>query len=156
VERTEQAQRGFPDFGRPIRDKGADSATHFHDAHRSEVANAGAQAGAADVQLAGKFPLRRDPVAGLQIARLDQAADVVNHAHRHVGVGRGHDGSRNNTGMPGCAGFRRCSGESIRYASKVPLFNCGAWRNLVVRPLLQESWSRAIAQFLFHSNERRT
>ena len=59
----------------------------IHDAHGGEVADAGAEAGAADAQLAGELALRGNAVSGLQFAGFDQAADVVDHPHGHVGVG---------------------------------------------------------------------
>ncbi len=65
VQRTEQTEGGFAEFRRAVGDEGADAVADVHNAHGREIADACAEAGAADAQLAGKLALRRNAIAGL-------------------------------------------------------------------------------------------
>jgi len=77
VQRAQQAQRRFAQLWRPVCHERADAVPDVHHAHSGEIADPGAQAGAADAQLLRKLALRRDLVAGLQAAGFDQGPDVV-------------------------------------------------------------------------------
>ena len=90
VQRAQQAERGLAELWWPVRDECTHAVPDIHHAHRGEVADAGAQAGAADAQLLRELPLRRDLVAVLQAAGFDQGPDVVDHSHGHMRIGFRH------------------------------------------------------------------
>ena len=81
VQRAHQAERGLAKLGRAVGDEGADAVADLHHTHGSEIADAGAQAGAADLERPGELALRRNFVARLQGPVLDEGTDVVNHPH---------------------------------------------------------------------------
>ena len=87
VERAHEAERGFADVGRSIGYEGADAVANLHDAHGGEIADAGAEAGAADLEVAGELALGREFVAGLERATFNQGANVVDHLHGSVRFG---------------------------------------------------------------------
>lgn len=109
VEGAEEREGGLAQFGRAVGDKGADAVANIENAHGDEIADAGAEAGAADAELAREFALGRDAAAGLQRSGLDQGTDVMNDAHGHVGVGIGGFVARSG----GNPGWRRREGGGL-------------------------------------------
>jgi hypothetical protein len=73
---------------RAIGNKGSNSVPDLHDSHGCEIPNAGTETGPAYLERAGKFALRWDLVAGLQHSLFNQRANVVDHFHGSVDVGR--------------------------------------------------------------------
>lgn len=58
----------------------------FKDAHGGEKADTGAQAGAADLELARQLALGRKAVSGFDLARGDEGPDVVDDLHGELAV----------------------------------------------------------------------
>jgi hypothetical protein len=85
VQRGEQAERLGPEVGRPVRDEGAGAAARDHDAHRLERLEPRAHARAAQAQLQSQVALAGQPVAGPQLALLDQPPHVVDDAVARTG-----------------------------------------------------------------------
>jgi len=79
MERTEQANGGLSEFRWAVGNKRTYAVADLHHADGGEVANARAQAGAADVERFGKFAFRRDFVSRLQSAVFNLGPDVVDH-----------------------------------------------------------------------------
>jgi hypothetical protein len=53
----------------------------LEDAHGREEADAGAEAGAADLEFAGEFTLGWEAVAGVDLAAADERANVLDDLH---------------------------------------------------------------------------
>jgi hypothetical protein len=58
----------------------------LEDAHGGEEADSGAEAGAADFELAGEFALRRKTVAWFDLTGGDEGADVLDDLHGELAV----------------------------------------------------------------------
>ena len=67
--------------GGPGGDEGSGAVAAFENAHGREEADAGAETGAADFQLAGEFALGGETVAGVYLATADEGADVLDDLH---------------------------------------------------------------------------
>ena len=87
VQRAHKTDRGLAECGRAVGNEGSHAVAHLHHSHGHELTDAGAQAGAADFERARKLALRGNFVSGLQVAALDERADVVDHLHGPVGIG---------------------------------------------------------------------
>jgi hypothetical protein len=61
----------------------------FENAHCGQESNAGAKAGAADLELAGQFTLRRQAVAGMNLAAADEEANMLDDLHGELAVASG-------------------------------------------------------------------
>jgi hypothetical protein len=97
VERAHQPQRRLAEFSRALFDEGSDAVPHPHHPHGHEVADTGAQTGAADFEGTGQLALRRDSVARPQSTLLQEGANVVDHLPGSVRIERivrqtGHKG----------------------------------------------------------------
>ena len=86
VERAEDGERAGVERGRAAGDEGAGAVAALEHAHGGEEADAGAQAGAADLQLAGEFALGRQAVAGVELSAGDEGANVVDDLHGELAV----------------------------------------------------------------------
>ena len=75
--------------GRAAGDEGAGAMAALEDAHGGEEADAGAEAGAADLELAGEFALRRKAVAGVNLTAADEGANVLDDLHGELAVAGG-------------------------------------------------------------------
>jgi ABC-type sugar transport system permease subunit len=58
----------------------------LEDAHGGEEADAGAEAGAADLKLAGEITFGRESIAGLDLAIADEGSDVFDDLHGELAV----------------------------------------------------------------------
>jgi hypothetical protein len=58
----------------------------FEDAHGGEEADAGAEAGTADLELAGEVALGRETVAGMDLSPADERADMFYDLHGEQAV----------------------------------------------------------------------
>jgi hypothetical protein len=67
--------------GGPGGDEGSGAVTALEDTHGGEETDAGAQAGPADLKLAGEFALWWETVAGVDFAAADQRANVLDDLH---------------------------------------------------------------------------
>jgi hypothetical protein len=76
VKRGEETQRLAAEHGRPAADERASAVTRLDDSHRGKRAKAGADAGATDPDLHGKFAFGWKTVAWFELALVDQAADM--------------------------------------------------------------------------------
>jgi hypothetical protein len=61
----------------------------FEDAHGGEEADAGAEAGTADLELAGEVSLGWEAVAGMNLSPADERADVLYNLHGELAVAGG-------------------------------------------------------------------
>src|SRR6185312_7080386 len=86
MQRSHEPHGGFTNFGRPISDKCSDAVAHLHHADGGEIADAGAQAGSADLELVRKLPLRWDLIAGLERTTFEHGTDVVDHLHGQMSL----------------------------------------------------------------------
>ena len=87
VEGSEDGEGAGVERGWAAGDEGSGAVTAFEDAHGGEEADAGAEAGAADLELAGEFALGRETVAGVYLAAGDEGADVLDDLHGELAVG---------------------------------------------------------------------
>lgn len=58
----------------------------LEDSHRGEEANAGAEAGAADLELAGELALGRKTVARADLTAADEGANMLDDLHGELAV----------------------------------------------------------------------
>ncbi len=86
VQRAEDGERAGVERGRAGGDEGSGAVAALEHAHGGEEADAGAEGGAADLQLAGEFAFGRKPVAGVHLAGGDQAADVLDDLQGELAV----------------------------------------------------------------------
>ena len=86
VQRAEDGERAGVERGRAAGDEGAGAVAALEHAHGGEEADAGAQGGAADLELAGEFALGRQAVAGVQRSAGDEAAHVVDDLQGELAV----------------------------------------------------------------------
>ena len=86
VQRAEHGERAGVERGRSAGDEGAGAVTALEHAHGGEEADAGAQRGAADLQLAGQLALGWKAVAGAQRSAGDEAAHVVDDLQGELAV----------------------------------------------------------------------
>jgi len=57
--------------------------------HGGEKADAGAEAGAADLELAGQLTLRGETVAGMNLTAADERANVLDDLHGELAMASG-------------------------------------------------------------------
>src|SRR5882757_11453055 len=62
---------------RPRRDEGSSAVAALENTHGGEKTDAGAKAGAADLELAGQLTLRGQTVAGMNLTAADQRTNVL-------------------------------------------------------------------------------
>ena len=86
VEGSEDGEGAGVERGRAAGDEGSGAVAALEDAHGGEEADAGAEAGAADLELAGEFALGREAVAGADLAAGDEGADVLDDLHGELAV----------------------------------------------------------------------
>ena len=86
VEGSEDGEGAGVERGRAAGDEGSGAVAALEDAHGGEEADAGAEAGAADLELAGEFALGREAVAGVDLAAGDEGADVLDDLHGELAV----------------------------------------------------------------------
>ena len=86
MESSEDGEGAGVERGRAAGDEGSGAVTALEDAHGGEEADAGAEAGAADLELAGEFALGREAVAGVDLAAGDEGADVLDDLHGELAV----------------------------------------------------------------------
>ena len=86
MERSEDGKRAGIERGWAGGDEGAGAVAAFEDAHGGEEADAGAEAGAADLELAGELALGWKAVAGVDLAAADEGANVLDDLHGELAV----------------------------------------------------------------------
>ena len=91
VERREEAERLAAERRRPVGDERAGAVTRLQDANRRQRSQAGPHARTADPELHGQLTFRRQPIAGPQLAALDQAPHVLDDDFRRDAFGWFHD-----------------------------------------------------------------
>jgi hypothetical protein len=89
VQGSEHGKRARIKCRRARGDEGAGSVAAFEDAHRGEEADAGAEAGAADLELAGEFAFGGETVAGVDLAAADKRANVLDDLHGELAMACG-------------------------------------------------------------------
>ena len=89
VEGAEDGERAGVERGRAAGDEGSGAVAALEDAHGGEEADAGAEAGAADLELAGELALGREAVAGVDFAGADEGANVLDDLHGELAVAGG-------------------------------------------------------------------
>jgi hypothetical protein len=67
-------------------DEGSGAVAAFEDSHCGEEADAGAEAGAADLELAGELAFGRETIAGVNLAFADEGSDVLDDLHGELAV----------------------------------------------------------------------
>jgi len=72
----------------PRGDEGAGAVTALEDTHGGKESDAGAEAGAADLELTGEIAFGGEAVAGPNLARADESANVLNDVHGELAVSR--------------------------------------------------------------------
>jgi len=86
VEDAEDGEGAGVQGGRAGGDEGSCAVAALEDAHGGEEADAGAKAGAADLELAGEVAFGRETVAGLDLALGDEGADVLDDLEGELAV----------------------------------------------------------------------
>ena len=86
VQRAEYGERTGVERGRSAGDEGAGAVAALEHAHGGEEADAGAQRGAADLELAGEFALGWETIAGMEGPAGDEGAHVVDDLHGELTV----------------------------------------------------------------------
>jgi hypothetical protein len=70
-------------------DEGPSAVAAFEDTHGGEEADAGAETGAADLELAGQLTLRGETVAGMNLTAADEGANVFDDLHGELAMASG-------------------------------------------------------------------
>src|SRR5258707_5630056 len=74
VQCSQHRKRAGIKRGRPRGDEGSGAMPAFENAHCGQEANASAEAGPADLELAGQLTVSTEPVAGVELSAADQSA----------------------------------------------------------------------------------
>src|SRR5206468_12930538 len=86
VEGTEDGEGAGVEGGGAGGDEGSGAVAAFEHTHGGEEADSGAEAGAADLELAGEFALGREAVAWFHITGGDERAYVLDDLHGELAV----------------------------------------------------------------------
>ena len=86
VEGSEDREGAGVEGGWARGDEGSGAVTALEDAHGGEEADAGAEAGTADLELAGEITLGRETVARLDLTFGDEGTDVFDDLHGELAV----------------------------------------------------------------------
>jgi len=86
VEGSEDGEGAGVEGGWARGDEGSCAVAAFKDSHGGEKADAGAETGAADLELAGELALGRETVAGFDFTGGDESAYVLDDLHGELAV----------------------------------------------------------------------
>jgi hypothetical protein len=86
VKGSEDRERTGIEGGRPAGDEGSGAVTALEHAHGGEEADSGAEAGTADLELAGQLTLGGETVARFDLSGGDEGANVFDDLHGELAV----------------------------------------------------------------------